>query len=295
VSTSAKIYVQIPAYRDSELAPTLLDLYSKAARPDLLRVAVLWQRAKGETLPAAVRRLPNLELNEVPYTASHGCNWARSILQKGWRDEPFTLLIDSHHRFVRAWDRKLISLHSGLVAKGVKRPLITAYLPNYNPITHPAGKHNRPFKIYPWKWENGLLIHLTSFPVLRPQGRKRSIPADFISMHFVFVRGRFNRDVPCDPQIYFTGDEVAMSLRAYTSGYDLFHPNSVVAWHSYNRQTRITHWSDHAEWHLQHASALKRLRSLFTGRLRGQFGPGRVRSTRKYEQRLSLPLVAQAE
>jgi hypothetical protein len=293
--TSARIYVQIPAYRDSELVPTLLDLYSKAARPELLRVAVLWQRERGEILPADVKRLPNLELTEVPFTASQGCNWARSLLQKGWRNEPFTLLLDSHHRFVRDWDQKLIDLHSELIASGVKRPLITAYLPNYNPMTHPAGKHNRPFKIYPWKWEQGLLIHLTSFPLLAMQRRKGPIPADFISMHFVFTRGRFNQDVPCDPQIYFTGDEVAMSLRAFTHGYDLFHPDTVIAWHSYNRQTRITHWSDHAEWHLQHAKALRRLRSLFTGRLRGRFGAGKLRSTRKYEQRLSLPLVAEAE
>src|SRR3954451_19385958 len=38
------IYVQIPAYRDAELSATLRDLYAQAARPEHLRVRVMWQR-----------------------------------------------------------------------------------------------------------------------------------------------------------------------------------------------------------------------------------------------------------
>lgn len=94
-----RIYVQIPAYRDSELGPTLRDLYRKAARPEALRVAVLWQKASNETLPPAVRRLPGLELIEIPFEESRGCNWARIQLQARWRGEPYTMFLDSHHRF----------------------------------------------------------------------------------------------------------------------------------------------------------------------------------------------------
>src|SRR4051812_44006388 len=98
------IYVQIPAYRDQELEKTIRDLYAKAAEPRRLRVAVLWQRADEEALDRSLRDLPSLEIIEVPFRMSSGCNWARSELQRGWRGEPYTLLLDSHHRFVRGWD-----------------------------------------------------------------------------------------------------------------------------------------------------------------------------------------------
>jgi len=86
------IYVQIPAYRDAELAPTLRSLYAKASRPDRLRVRVVWQHAFDDVLPDDVTGLPNLEVDAVPAADSEGCNWARRRLQAAWRGEPYSLL-----------------------------------------------------------------------------------------------------------------------------------------------------------------------------------------------------------
>ena len=109
-----QIYIQIPAYRDTELGPTLLDLIEKADDPDNLRIGVLWQRAEGDKLPDELRNNPNVEIDEHPYQESRGCNWARAELQKRWRGEPYTLFLDSHHRFIPAWDRQLIAMHTSL-------------------------------------------------------------------------------------------------------------------------------------------------------------------------------------
>src|SRR5690349_20509893 len=49
-----------------------------------------------------------------------------------------------------------------------------------------------------------------------------------------------------DPSIYFFVDEIAISLRAYTLGYDLFHPHRILGRHLYNRSTRVTHWSSNS-------------------------------------------------
>jgi len=141
------IYVQIPAYRDLELPKTLLDLYEKARHPERLRVCVLWQRAPGEKLAAPVRRLPRLEVIEVPCAISGGPNWARHRLQRRWCGEPFTLLLDSHQRFVRDWDQTVVAMYAGLEARGVKKPIISSYLPAYNPKREPGGRRKRPYKI----------------------------------------------------------------------------------------------------------------------------------------------------
>jgi hypothetical protein len=269
----------------------LLDLYRKAANPDSLRVAVMWQHGEEERLPAAVELLPNLELISVPFEASRGCNWARLNLQRRWRGEPYTLFLDSHHRFVRGWDRTLIEMHTRLVEQGIERPLITGYMPSYDPLTYPAGRRRSPYKIYPSRRESGLLVHLTSYAIADWRGLAAPIPAEFASAHFIFARGRFNEDLRWDPRIYFSGDEVAMSLRAHTHGYDLFHPHVIVGWHCYDRRSRIPHWDDHAGWVAQQEKSLQRLRRLFTGRLRGRYGLGPARTRQSYEERLMVPLV----
>jgi hypothetical protein len=288
------LYVQIPAYRDTELGATLADLYRKAERPEALRVGVLWQRAEDESLPRAVRRLPNLELIEIPFHRSRGCNWARNLLQDRWRGERYTMFLDSHHRFARGWDRMLIEMHGQLRAAGVERPLLTAYLPPYDPLNHPRNRRCRPYKIFPIRREDGLLIHLTSHAI--PHWRRLTAPvrAEFLSAHLIFADGRFNADLRWDPQIYFAGDEVAMSLRAHTSGYDLYHPHRVIGWHAYDRASRTPHWDDHGEWAEQHRRSLRRLRRLFTGRIAGPLGLGSERSPSSFEDRLLVPLVEPA-
>ena len=146
---AADVYVQIPAYRDAELSPTLRSLYAKASRPDRLRVRVLWQRGPDDALPPDVLALPNLELDAVPATESPGCNWARRRPQAAWRDERYTLLLDSHHRFVSGWDELSTGMLEQLRELGVSKPLLTAYLPSYFPARDPVGRRRRPFKIYP--------------------------------------------------------------------------------------------------------------------------------------------------
>jgi hypothetical protein len=270
------IYVQIPAYRDSELPTTLLDLYAKADQPEALRVCLVWQHGLEETLGAAVRGLPRLEVIEVPYEQSRGCNWARNLLQSKWHGEEHTLLLDSHHRFVAGWDRTLVYMYESLRTRGVERPLLTAYLPAYEPRRDPEGRKRAPTKLYPFGREDGILTRLTSYPIPFWRSINRPVPADYVSLHFLFTAGRFNMDIPADPDLYFFGDEVATGLRAYTWGYEFFHPHVVLGWHSYDRATRVPHWDDHKGWRSQHQRSLEKLRALFSG----DGPPGQLGSSR---------------
>src|SRR5438552_3569661 len=103
-----KIYVQIPAYRDSELAPTLINIFETARDPGRIRVGVFWQHAENEVLPQTILDNDHIEIIDVHYSESNGCNWARRELQKKWNNEEYTMLIDSHHRFINDWDSRLI-------------------------------------------------------------------------------------------------------------------------------------------------------------------------------------------
>ncbi len=74
------------------------------------------------------------------------------------------------------------------------------------------------------------------------------IPARFYSAHFAFTVGQFCKEVPHDPEYYFHGEEISIAVRAYTWGYDLFHPHKVIAWHEYTRKGRTKQWDDDKEW-----------------------------------------------
>jgi hypothetical protein len=285
-----KIYVQIPAYRDTELEPTLLDLVAKAEDPNALRIVVFWQRAEGDTLAEAVRANPNVEIVERPYQESRGCNWARVQLQRRWQGEPYTLFLDSHHRFIPAWDRHLIEMHEALKRMGVKKPLITAYLPPYDPMNEPAARSPDPLQIWGRSREQGMLIYLVAHPIPMWRSLEGPIPARFASLHFVFAEGIFNREIVLDEQVYFFGDEVVLALRAFTHGYDLFHPHYVLGWHLYDRSsTRTTHWEDHTDYRERNEQSCERLRDIFLGI--DDEALGTLRTVEEYESMICDKLI----
>jgi hypothetical protein len=286
-----EIFVQIPAYRDRELLPTVADLLRTARHPERLTVCIAWQYGDDELpLERALRDLGPVDLLKVPAAESHGCNWARRQLQQCWAGQPYTLLLDSHHRFVAGWDEILVRLHEELRSAGVEKPILTGYLPPYDPVRDPEGRVQAVYRIALAERRRGLMFRLTGDPV--PDRPTAPTPACFTSLHLLFAEGDFNRVVPFDPDIYFFADEVAVALRAFTHGYDLFHPHVVLGWHLYDRTTRRPHWADHPRSSEQQALSLTRLEALYGGSERGVYGVGRVRTIADYESWAGAPLVA---
>ena len=73
------------------------------------------------------------------------------------------------------------------------------------------------------------------------------LPARFLSAHMLWAPGEFVVDVPYDPQLYFSGEEFSLALRAWTHGYDLWHPAATICRHLYGdrkRNDRRIHWED---------------------------------------------------
>jgi hypothetical protein len=291
---AAGIYVQIPAYRDRELASTLRSLYDKSTQPGRLRVRVMWQRGDDETLPEDVRALPRLELDEIAATESAGCNWARRRLQRAWDGERYTLLLDSHHRFVSGWDDLALGMLEQLRESGVAKPMLTGYLPAYRPGDR-GRRHRRPQRTYPYQRDHGVLTRLRSLPIQNARELTSPIAADFASLHFILADGSFNADVPFDPAVYFFGDEVLTSVRAFAAGYRLFHPHRVIGWHAYDRSSRITHWADHDGYEERHRRSLRALRGTFRPGSRRASSPTALRAAdvAAFEAHVNLSLVVE--
>lgn len=323
----ASIFVQIAAYRDDQLVPTLVDLIDQAASPRRLRVAVCWQHGVEQSLDEFVeqgfrhvstRQAPayigdffihglerkgcRLQLIDVHYIRTHGACWARNRLQQLYAGERYTLQLDSHHRFVPRYDEQLIEMLEGLRRQS-PRPMLTAYLPSFDPDNDPAARVQ-----VPW---------LMDFDHFTPEGVALFIPSDipdwqarhgkplrarFYSGHFTFTDGAFARDVRHDPEFFFHGEEISLAVRAYTHGYDPYHPTVPLAWHEYTRRNRVKVWDDHSDdtkksGHIETAWWERDLRSKARNRALlgmslpddpvvdpGAYGLGTVRTLRDYER-----------
>jgi hypothetical protein len=73
----------------------------------------------------------------------------------------------------------------------------------------------------------------------------------------------FVREVPHDPNYFFHGEEISIAVRAYTWGYDLFHPHKIIAWHEYTRNYRRKFWDDDKQWVDKDSNSHIRNRKLF--------------------------------
>jgi len=256
------IYVQIAAYRDPELVNTVKDLYAKAASPDEINVCIAWQHASSDTIDE-IRSYARVTIIDIPHTRTGGACWARSILNNYYANEEYVLMIDSHHRFADRWDETCIKMIKDLQAAGHPKPLITGYIPSYDPENDPAGRIN-----IPWKMDFDRFIPegaVFFLPGSIPDWESLTLPlpARFFSAHFAFTLGSFVTEVPYDPHYYFHGEEINLAVRAYTHGYDLFHPHRVVAWHEYTRKGRTKHWDDDNTWGTRNTNSHLRNRKLF--------------------------------
>ncbi|HEX8240310.1 MAG TPA: GlcNAc-transferase family protein [Allosphingosinicella sp.] len=200
------------------------------------------------------------------------------------------MLLDSHHRFIPSWDRHLVSMYEGLKAEGVRKPFITAYLPPYEPGGDPDRRSVEPLEIQPRSRERGLLVYLVARPIPLWKSLTRPIPAKYASLHFVFTGGSFNQELAHDEDVYFFGDEVVLALRAYTHGYDLFHPHFVPGWHLYDRTaTRTPHWEDHSDYQERNERSCERIRDIFLGI--DDKAIGRCRTLEDYEWMINDRLI----
>lgn len=287
-----RIYVQIPAYRDPELLPTVTDLLAQARHPERLRICVAWQYGPEEVQVGRILRgMPGIEVLAIPATESRGCNWARELLQQRWDGEAYTLFLDSHHRFVPGWDASLLGMHQALRRSGVDQPILTSYLPAYDPVIDPYGRIEAVYQLAVAEQRSGMVFRLVGHPVHDWRLRTSPSAARYVSLHLLFAEGAFNEKVPFDPGIYFFADEIAIALRSYTHGYSLFSPNVLLGWHLYDRQTRTTHWADHSDWVALNQISVHRLRQLFAGQLADKYGVGSARTISEYETYAQVTLI----
>lgn len=292
--SDSKIFVQIASYRDPELVPTIRDCIAKAAHPENLTFGICWQRDEKESLEEYAND-PRFTVLDIPWKESKGLCWARSLIQPMWKGEEYTMQLDSHHRFLQNWDTELIAM---MKMTGSPKPIVGSYAGMYRPSDNTLLNVD-PYKMVPSNFTEGGTILFRPHTIPGWENITTPVRARFVSGHFFFTLGIHCQEYKYDPNIYFAGDEISLSIRSFTLGYDLFHPHKTVVWHEYTREGRTKHWTDHDEklkqsgqteftWWERDASSKRRLRHMLQEENNNIdltiYGLGTVRTHHEYER-----------
>jgi len=262
---NGKIFIQIASYRDPELLNTIKDCIEKSDNSQNLVFGLCWQHSKDDKWDNLDEYLddPRFKIVDVDFNESKGACWARNSLQQQYDGEQYTFQLDSHHRFIEGWDTELINMLEGLIEKGHKKPLLTSYISSYNPENDPEGRVNVPWLMNFDRFIPEGAVFFLPATIPNWETLTEPVPARFYSAHFAFSLGSFVEEVPHDPEYYFHGEEISIAVRAYTHGYDLFHPHKIIAWHEYTRKGRTKQWDDDKTWGNKNSNSHLRNRKLF--------------------------------
>lgn len=289
------IFVSIASFCDEQLPFTLDSLFQNAASPHDITVGILDQsHAPLQGWLATHPKGRQIRYLHMDPLHSKGVCWARHLVNQLYDEEHYFLQIDSHTSFDSGWDSILIS-HLDALSAFSKKPVLTTYPPPFE-----FDAQGQPFKT---------LKDSQALYVLRPKPEGVLTPTSpvlqFKVVHeheghyaqgfhiaggFIFASGRFLDEVPYDPLFYFHGEEQNLALRAYTQGWDIFHPRQcdIPLSHLYKRAGEAYtshHWRSDLEalrrtkWPQRKAKASERLAQLVGGaQLPPPYGLGSART-----------------
>ena len=172
----------------------------------------------------------------VHESESQGPAMARYYASKLWGGETYFVQCDSHLQFAEHWDAKYIQELQA--TRNYPKSVLSSYPPGFQEGTSDGTVHESMGARLCSCSTNALDPN----PILRinvgrgyrgDEPRPTQIP--FIAAGFFFAHSTFLKDVPFDPLLpwCFMGEEIALSMRAWTHGWDIYAPRRNLIAHQY--------------------------------------------------------------
>lgn len=252
------IFVALPTYRDEdECARTLYSLFNNADCPWRVTVGLLHHiddkhmpdPIDGQITDAAAiydniinkyeqlcqqrnatALSQNIRVLVEPISKARGPWAARALIEKElFRKERFYMTVDSHTRFVKSWDAKILALYHQC-CQHHRKPIITTRPGAYVRGTDLAEDERPTFTAV----QN---IDANGFPVLRSveytDAPIRCFKAPFYVPNFSFASSNLIKEAPTDPECAFAhrAEVYVQSARYYTHGWDFLQPKEPICYH----------------------------------------------------------------
>lgn len=275
------VFVSISAYRDVSCKATLRSAFKHAEKPSLVNVGIVQQNCLSDCLVAEgwadTRKLKpgppdddcvaefcasdlgrehchagRVRILRLEEAHSLGPLFARYLNAKLWRGETYFLQIDAHTEFQAGWDVYLASMM--LRTASYPRSVISNYPPDGDPRSpRDWQKGEIRGEVRPLcgcSFEQASAGGKDSWTIRLKRSRRAVAPngrpmySAFVAAGFFFTHGSFLAAVPPDPFLpyIFMGEEIAITVRLWTSGFDIYAPEQNVLGHEYVRKHGTKFW-----------------------------------------------------
>lgn len=248
--TDQTIFVSVASYRDTKCLQTIKSLFDMAAQPDRVFVGTCEQNTVDDTSEGCVtwddpvlrKFFGNIRRVLLPNTDAEGPCYARYLCSLLYKGEDYFMQIDSHSLLVKNWDQKCIIMMEELPDPAYS---ILSYYPIPDNDYSPDPKDDIPIPVITSYIinDNGLFQWN---PAVYTDMKKTCRKSPYIAAGFLFAPGDFVTRVPFDPKLpyLFMGEEALLTIRAYTSGYDIYTPRLSIVYHTYSRSHQPNVYTD---------------------------------------------------
>lgn len=302
-----RIFVSIASFCDPLLAFTMRNAVETARHPERLSFGIVDQNIVSveDSLPQGPWRLAFLR---VAPQHSRGACWARALAMTLYDEEAYFFQIDSHTCFDPGWDVTLVNALEAIARRSGNPRVVLSTRPFAFEFGPDGQVQTTRFtdctlRLVPKETTLRLSAPAISFACYNSK-QMDDLPGFQVSAANLFARGSFVEEIPYDPFFYFHGEEQNLSIRAFTRGWDIWHPNAVPLYHLYKKRAEgeaPLHWDPEFEakrrerWADLRSRAHRRLAALIRGDLHGVYGIGSVRSIDDYLHKSGLTLDLQME
>jgi hypothetical protein len=141
----------------------------------------------------------------------------------------------------------------------VPNPVLSHYTPNYDDYSeYPDPKSPVTTICKAWFTDQNL-ISLEGAGWVEP--KNLPMPNAYIAAGMFFAESRFLQNIPFDPELdfLFIGEELLLSARFYTNGWDIFTPSRNTIFHLYTREKDPKFWDNK---HIESEVASEKVRYL---------------------------------
>jgi [Skp1-protein]-hydroxyproline N-acetylglucosaminyltransferase len=164
----------------------------------------------------------------------------RYYSSKLWGGETYYCQVDSHLKFANGWDE--LYIQDLKLTRNFPKSVLSTYPPGFVNF-----RQEPPFTPGTRLCRCQIRSNEGFLPRVEMEGRcneteARPTQMAFLGAGFFFARAEFIVDVPFDPFLpwLFMGEEVALSIRAWTSGWNIYAPRKNLIGHQYRPVGALT-------------------------------------------------------
>jgi hypothetical protein len=222
MSSTRTIFVSIACFMDPDVINTVADLFRQARHPERISVGICLQHDPATSVFDALKTLPRVSIDWLPYTEAKGPIYARQRCEQLLRDEDFFLQIDCHSRFFPGWDEILLE-EFARCQQAQPNVILSHYPINIVNMEKPEfldriGRINR----FRYIGADDIKMHgsLVKLPT-------EPLPSWGLSAALLFMEGAVKKRIPYDPNLHYglhAAEQFLYSARLWTNGYDFMTP-----------------------------------------------------------------------